>query len=206
MIYKIVMDDTQADEVNFIISLPGIKIADLHINLRLAENHLIKNINRSGLSHSSDHVGRECVEMLDLVDLQEGLIIIINHLVNNGYATYSGKYQRGVKKVPVFRGETLDGLYVDSVDKKTGQKLLKGCYMKNPNKVRKLMDWIVYKFPIVSEWAGMDYHAALKDEKRLNQIIIMASRFVLNRNMIMPSRRERSLNRPGRSVDDRQSI
>ena len=198
MIYKIVMDATQTDEVNFVVSLPGIKMADLHINLRLAENQVIKNINNASLPL--------CQETLDLSDLQKDLIVVIQHLVNTGYATYSGKYQRGVKKVPIFRGETVDGLYVDSVDKKTGQKLLKGYYMKNPTKVRKLMDWIVYKFPIVSEWAGMDYHAALKDEKRLYQMIMLASRFVLNCSVITPSLHEQSSSRQNRNVDGRQSI
>ena len=201
MIYKIVMDDTQTDEVRFVISLPGINVADLHINLRLSDHQILKNINHKPASLTCQTVVKTIpFETMSLDDLQKKLVLVINYLVDQGYATYAGKYQKGMKTIPIFRGNVTDGLYVNSVDKKTGQKLLKGNYMKNAVKVRKLITWVIDKFPIVSEWAGVNRLLGVHDEKYLNAIVLQAAHNITTRLQIMPFAHEQSSNHLSRIV------
>ncbi|MEB4590829.1 hypothetical protein VSS37_07555 [Candidatus Thiothrix sp. Deng01] len=182
MLYKIDLDKQRHGEVNVIIRLPGDTGNDLRLSFRLDADQ--------GVAHLTDTPSNENrlpyppANAMNLMDCQPHLARLIAHLLQEEYATHAGKYRKGVSKIPVFRGEASDGLYVDSVDKKTGQNLLKGVLMKSPAKVKKLALWIISKFPQVSEWAGVQYDANPKTEEELAYIIVRAESCINNNEPI----------------------
>jgi hypothetical protein len=169
MLYKIELDETQRETVNVLIRLPGVEGHDLHLSFRL-----------NGSSNAGYTPASPALPLLatavELTECQDSLASLIKHLVTEGRASYAGKYKKGAGKIPLFRSDSTGGLYVDSVDKKTGQHLLKGIHLKNPDKVKKLANWIVSKFPVVSAWAGVAYNSSPKDAEQLACIITMAAR------------------------------
>lgn len=178
MFYKIDLDESQREEINVLIRLPGSEGHNLHLSFRLNSPTKQQHPTHIKTDYATDrHEQPSLATSIDLIECQEHLATLSNHLVANGLATYAGKYKRGTGKIPLFRSDSSDGLYVDSVDKKTGQNLLKGIPIKTPDKVRKLADWIVSKFPAVSGWAGVAYHQPI-DEDQLIYIILMAARAV----------------------------
>lgn len=109
---------------------------------------------------------------------QQYLVKLIKHLIKNGTATISGKYIKGAARIPVFRDKEKQGIEVLSVDKKTGQRLLKGQYLSRPDSVNKLLKWIIEKFTVVQEMAETAYDRELdKDEQRAH-IIVGAALFI----------------------------
>lgn len=186
MLYKIDLEKNLHEEINVIIRLPGPEGNDLHLNFRL------NNGNTALPSPVAPGDGRKLqaaqspvmAHLIQLTDCQECLSRLIRHLVTAGHATLAGKYKKGANKIPVFRGDDVDSLYVDSVDKKTGQNLLKGIHLKNPEKVKKLADWVIGKFPVVSEWAGIHYNTSPKTAEELAYIITMAERCISNNQPI----------------------
>lgn len=181
MLYKIELDETQSETVNVLIRLPGVEGRDLHLSFRLNGN------DNTGYIPAAPALPL-LATAVELTDCQDSLASLIRHLVSKGQASYAGKYKKGAGKIPVFRSDSSDGLYVDSVDKKTGQHLLKGIPLKNPAKVKKLANWIVSKFPVVSAWAGVAYQSSPQDEEQLAYIITMAARFVQANAPLTPSR------------------
>lgn len=175
MLYNITLDEKYPENVNIIIRLPGEKAHVLHMRFCSQGSQIPTHAN----SLKGEYTLKPSLHTIDLVDCQTSLAHLIKHLVAHNLATYAGKYQKGKKTIPVFRSETVDGLYVDSVDKKTGQKLLKGIQLKNPDKVKKLANWIVGKFPQVSAWAEVNYNTAMKTTDELAYIITMAERTLL---------------------------
>lgn len=188
MFYKIDLDESQRETINVLIRLPGNEGHNLHLSFRLNPDNT-PGPARIESGHTPGLPAQPILaDNLELAACQDYLVALINHLVASGQATYAGKYQRGTGKIPLFRSDNSTGLYVDSVDKKTGQNLLKGILIKTPDKVRKLAAWIVSKFPAVSDWAGVAYHQPI-DEHQLTYIIIMAARAV-QAGTLTPSRRE----------------
>lgn len=109
---------------------------------------------------------------------QEYLVTLIRHLIENGVASLSGKYIKGAARTPVFRDKEKEGIEVISIDKKTGQRLLKGQYLSRPDSINKLLKWVVEKFSIVHEMAETAYDKELdKDEQRAH-IIVGAALFI----------------------------
>lgn len=189
MFYKIDLDETQREEINVLIRLPGSEGHNLHLSFRLNSPTNQPYPAPIAASHTTDSPAPPILaNSVELAECQDHLVTLINHLVASGLATYAGKYQRGSGKIPLFRSDSSTGLYVDSVDKKTGQNLLKGIPIKTPDKVRKLADWIVSKFPAVSGWAGVTYHNQPRDEGQLTYIILMAAH-AIQAGTITPSRR-----------------
>ncbi len=172
MFYKIMLDEKHQDAVNIMIKLPGLEGDVLHLSF---------HVNGGKYTATPFPTLPSAPSAMHLTDCQNSLANLIRHLVANGLATYAGKYKKGARTIPLFRSDSTGSLYVDSVDKKTGQNLLKGKLMKNPDKVKKLANWIVSKFPTVSGWANVTYNTALKEEDELAYILIMAERFILER-------------------------
>ncbi|MEZ5452573.1 MAG: hypothetical protein R3E93_07070 [Thiothrix sp.] len=174
MLYQIDLDQQLHEEVNVIIRLPGPAGNDLRLSFHLDGGHTPPTASLPVTSANP----------ICLLDCQEQLVCILKHLTASGYATLAGKYRKSTNRIPLFRGDTADGLYVDSVDKKTGQNLLKGIHLKNPDKLNKLTQWVVTKFPVVSEWAGVAYTTSPHSEERLAYIISMAERRISNRQAL----------------------
>lgn len=103
---------------------------------------------------------------------QDYLVRLIRHLINNGVASQSGKYIKGAARTPIFRDKEKEGIEVISIDKKTGQRLLKGQYLSRPDSVNKLLKWVVEKFSVVQEMAETAYDKELdKNEQRAHIIV-----------------------------------
>lgn len=190
MLYKIALDETHYEDVNLAITLPGQNGGELYISLRLQRGQCRPYRD----SISADYVRKpdvlaDVVETTGILDCQEALVHIIRALMDNGVASYAGIYRKGARKIPVFRGDGGNGLYVDSIDKKTGRKLLEGSFMKNPERVSKLATWVASRFPLVSQWAGEPYPAAHMDEACLIRVLIQAAQF-LREERLRPSAHE----------------
>lgn len=178
MLYNITLDEQKPENISIIIRLPGEKAHVLHMSFCSHDSEISAQTN----SITGEYTLKPLLPITDLLDCQTSLANLINHLVANNVATYAGKYIKGKKTIPVFRSETTNGLYVDSVDKKTGQRLLKGVHLKNPDKVKKLANWIIGKFPQVSAWAEVNYNTAQKTTDELAYIIMMAERTLLTQS------------------------
>lgn len=77
---------------------------------------------------------------------QDKLRQLCQHLIDNRKASKAGKYIKGNKQTPLFKGDDdYDSLLVESITRKTGEKLLNGENIK-PEKAQLLMDWIANKF------------------------------------------------------------
>lgn len=79
---------------------------------------------------------------------QEKLREVCHYLFKMGIATKAGRYARG-GRAPLFcenESKQKDDPEVDSIDKKSGVKLMAGGDLK-PDKAQKLMDWILNKIP-----------------------------------------------------------
>lgn len=151
MICKIIMDEKCRNKLQVTVTVAEPSSEGVCISLHIADK-------------SADTVDLQAAPFLDLNALQANLIALIKVLIKQNYATYAGHYSRHSKKIPLFRGDNQTGLYVNSIDKKTGQRLLKGKLMTNPDTIRKLARWIVLKFPIVSQWAGLPMQVEENDE------------------------------------------
>lgn len=85
-----------------------------------------------------------------------------------------GKYIKGAARTPVFRDKEKEGIEVISIDKKTGQRLLKGQYLSRPDSVNKLFKWVVEKFSVVQEMAETAYDKELDKNEQQAHIIVGA--------------------------------
>ena len=79
----------------------------------------------------------------------DSLRAVCRHLLGNGQATRAGRNRHG-SKPPLFSKDSgqraADDAYIHSIDKKTGDKFLKGGNIK-PDTAQRLMDWVLDKFP-----------------------------------------------------------
>lgn len=111
-------------------------------------------------------------------DYQKKLVILIRHLLETGVASISGNYIKGSARTPIFRDKETQQIEVLSIDKKSGQRLLKGQYLSRPNSINKLLKWIIEKFEIVHEMAESVYNTELDKNEQRAHIILGAASFI----------------------------
>lgn len=112
---------------------------------------------------------------------QEKVVILIRYLLENGNATISGRYIRGASRIPLFRDKEkqgLRGLEVLSIDKKTGQRLMRGEFISRPDTLNKLLNWMVRKFSLLRDMAEKAYNTQLDIDSHYSHIIIGAAMFI----------------------------
>ncbi len=109
------------------------------------------------------------------------LRVVMLHLLNDGLATKSGRYVVGKKKRPLFPGVVVEEVRMKGIDKKTGEKILNSDGnthgIKDVSAVH-LINWLVFAFDELSDWAGQEYGAQLDKAKNAIHIIIAAAKYI----------------------------
>lgn len=195
MLCKIIMDEKCRNKLQVTVTVAEAIGEEMCISLYIADK-MIAQANQTVLESSAQEA--------NLLNIQAELIGLIKALIEQDYATYAGRYSKDKLKIPVFRGDNQASLYVNSVDKKTGQKLLKGQLMTNPETVRKLATWLISKFPVINQWAAMPTKMKA-DDAWLCQVIRRAAQQIME-PMLRASVHERNLIRLDKNPDDRPAI
>ena len=142
-------------------------------------------VDRSGKRHYwSENGGLPNLnQQLNSMDYQKSLITVMQQLIHEGKASQAGVYRDDSGKIPLFKNTENAARPVDSVDKRTGQKLLKGEFIKKHQTVILLVKWILDKFPCVTEWAQHQYSEKLNREIHDIHIIAAAAIFSDNKSV-----------------------
>jgi hypothetical protein len=117
-----------------------------------------------------------------VLEYQRELAFVCQYLLDKNYATRSGKYNSLAQK-PLFRDLSKQhNNDIDSMDKKSGEKLLSTPIQKidDPEAVSKTMRWIVKEFEIVTDKAQKQYKQKLDKQKNYTHIIVAAAHTLSN--------------------------
>ena len=127
-------------------------------------------------------------ENLRALDYQLELACVCHYLLEQGYATRSGRYDEKSEVRPLFSDRNKraeegvdDDKLVDSMDRKSGAKLLSDpiVYLKGQSTLERTVLWIVKEFPIIAELAQKQYKMPL-DINECSVHIIVAATFEIS--------------------------
>lgn len=110
---------------------------------------------------------------LDAEGVKQNLAYLLNHYLNvEKSVSKSGKYTRGSKKPPLFKGN-YGSAAINSVDKATGKKILAADAKVSEASINKMIDWLLHIRPKLIEEAKAVYGIEELDlEKHRYHIII----------------------------------
>jgi len=123
-----------------------------------------------------------------LLDYQGELVFLMRYLLEKGFATKVGTYNSDDAPIPLFKHHERGRYDVESITKKTGEKLLEGIKLKQLAKLNILASWIIRKFPLIKKTAEAHFDQRLDSEKHQTQIITSAAHYLYQQenNNIFP--------------------